>query len=487
MEGVYRREDWNDGYFLIPAPTQDWETPTPKNEGEYEKESSTSDIVVDSRSHNHPNNEPQENATEGGSQSQMAPRGSARTQALNILGQLRNCNDFVCRFSRMLGEAARAHTDPVVRDFNQAETPPPSQHPSESAPEDTSIPIPSPCDSPHCNLQTGATVIASHEETALQSAAEDGNLEEVKVLLKAVPHACTCTESSELDLGWALRKAARNGHLEVVTVLLEAGADVSAPAPQLDGLQTLYEAVKHGNPEVVEALLKAGADIDNLRCFGETALQEAVDQGNLEVVKILLKGGANVNAPAPSGFCRTVLQSAAGQGHLEIVNALLEAGADANAPTVPMCMKNANSLVFALDREDKETEGIDTATISGREALQAAAEGRNMEIMNVLLKAGADVNGPACQNYGRTALQAAAGRGNLEAVNFLLRAGADVNAAPAEFTGRTAFSICVALLSWGLYTLDEMISIAINYRLVTSEDWKGYPVESCITYKEYTR
>lgn len=435
MEGVYRSEDWNDRYSLIPEPTQDWEAPTPKNEEEYEKESPTLDIVVDPRLHN----EPQEDATKGGSHSQTAPRGpSARTKALRVLGQLRNCNDLLWRFSRMLGEAARAYTDPV-QDFNQAETPSPSQHLGESTLEDTSIPIdPSSCNSPHCNLQTGATVIASHEKTALQSAVEDRNLEEVKVLLKAVPHACTCTESSALDLGWALRRAAGNGHLEVVTVLLEAGADVSAPAPQLDGLQTLYEAVKHGHPEVVDALLKAGANVDNLGCLGETALREAVNQGNLEVVKILLKGGADVNAPTPFGFCRTVLQAAAGQGHLEIVNALLEAGADANAPTAPMRMKNANRLVFALDREDEETRSIDTATISGREALQAAAEGGNMEVMNILLKAGADVNGPACQNYGRTALQAAAGRGNLEAVDFLLRAGADVNAAPAECTGRTA-------------------------------------------------
>lgn len=102
----------------------------------------------------------------------------------------------------MLGEAARAYTGPVVQNSNQAETPPPIQHLGESTLEDTSIPIdPSSCDSPHCNLQTGATVIASHEKTALQSAVEDRNLEEVKVLLKAVPHACTCTESSALDLG----------------------------------------------------------------------------------------------------------------------------------------------------------------------------------------------------------------------------------------------------------------------------------------------
>lgn len=137
----------------------------------------------------------------------------------------------------------------------------------------------------------------------------------------------------------------------------------------------------------------------------------------------------------PSAFVEQYYKQ---QLDLEIMNALWEAGADANAPTVPMRMKNANRLVFTLDREDEETGSIDTATISGREALQAAAEGGNMEVMNVILKAGADVNGPACQNYGRTALQAAAGRGNLEAVNFLLRAGADVNTAPAECTGRTA-------------------------------------------------
>lgn len=48
-----------------------------------------------------------------------------------------------------------------------------------------------------------------------------------------------------------------------------------------------------------------------------------------------------------------------------------------------------------------------------------------------------------------------------------------------------AFSVYVALLSWGLYTLDEVISIAINYRSAISEDWKGsYPV---LRTKEYTQ
>ncbi|KAJ6109977.1 hypothetical protein N7486_002212 [Penicillium sp. IBT 16267x] len=134
---------------------------------------------------------------------------------------------------------------------------------------------------------------------------------------------------------------------------------------------------------------------------------------------------------------KTALQAAAGGGHLEIVQVLLAAKADVNAlPT----------------------------TQYGQTALQAAAGGGYLEIVQALLAAEADVNAspatftgqtalqaaaggghleihinaPPAINIGRTALQAAAGGGHLEIVQALLAAGADVNAPPANWDGRTA-------------------------------------------------
>ncbi|KAH7146798.1 hypothetical protein B0J13DRAFT_441905 [Dactylonectria estremocensis] len=58
-----------------------------------------------------------------------------------------------------------------------------------------------------------------------------------------------------------------------------------------------------------------------------------------------------------------------------------------------------------------------------RTALQAAAKGGYLEIVEKLLAAGANVNAAAGYD-GRTALQAAAERGHLEIINRLKPAGA---------------------------------------------------------------
>jgi hypothetical protein len=105
------------------------------------------------------------------------------------------------------------------------------------------------------------------------------------------------------------------------------------------------------------------------------------------------------------------LQAAAGGGHLDVVERLLAAEADVNAAA--------------------------TARY-GRTALQAAAEGGHLNVMERLLAAKADVNAAATASHGRTALQAAAEGGHLNVVERLLAAKADVNAAAATYGGRTA-------------------------------------------------
>jgi ankyrin repeat protein len=106
---------------------------------------------------------------------------------------------------------------------------------------------------------------------------------------------------------------------------------------------------------------------------------------------------------------RTALQAAAGGGHLEVVERLLAARADVNAP----------------------------AAVRGRTALQAAAGGGHLEVVERLLAATADVNAPAAEYSGQTALQAAAEGGHLEVVERLLAATADVDA-PVAVYGQTA-------------------------------------------------
>ena len=87
----------------------------------------------------------------------------------------------------------------------------------------------------------------------------------------------------------------------------------------------------------------------------------------------------------------------------------------------------------------------------------------NVELVKMLLDAGADVNAPPAKSYrAKTALQAAAERGNVELVRMLLDAGANVNAPPAADDGRTVLNLSRDHVS----SLRKRLSVAIRRTLL---------------------
>ncbi|OJI82340.1 hypothetical protein ASPTUDRAFT_125406, partial [Aspergillus tubingensis CBS 134.48] len=73
-----------------------------------------------------------------------------------------------------------------------------------------------------------------------------------------------------------------------------------------------------------------------------------------------------------------------------------------------------------------------------RTALQHAVNNGNMDLINLLLDHGANVNSAPSKDGGATALQIAAIQGYLGIARKLIDLDADVNAAPARRNGRTA-------------------------------------------------
>jgi ankyrin repeat protein len=90
---------------------------------------------------------------------------------------------------------------------------------------------------------------------------------------------------------------------------------------------------------------------------------------------------------------------AAEKGRLEVVQILIEKGAEVNA--LP-------------------------AMKGGATALQLAAIGGYIGIAEELLKQGARVNAPGSNICGRTALEGAAEHGRIDMVQYLLNAGAEI-------------------------------------------------------------
>lgn len=162
----------------------------------------------------------------------------------------------------------------------------------------------------------------------------------------------------------------------------------------------LIAAVQDGDAKRVEQLLANGSDIHAPSTFqGYTALHLAVVKGELELVKRLLELGADPNRHADGA--RTVLPLALVHGcNLQIVDLLLEAGAHLEAP------------------DD-----------NGFRPLHAAAEVGSVPGVRHLLTKGANIQ--AATKRGLTPLHIACGLGHVEAARELVSQGADPTA-PSE-------------------------------------------------------
>ncbi|KAM5351190.1 hypothetical protein ACJ41O_003913 [Fusarium nematophilum] len=147
------------------------------------------------------------------------------------------------------------------------------------------------------------------------------------------------------------------------------------------------------------------------RCRFDTPLQAASRLRRKDVVQHLLHQGVHVGA-APAAqkteimaqvtefvLPRTAFQAAVESGDVDIMELLLEAGADVNAPP---------------------------ADDSGATALQIAAATGQIGIARRLIALGADVDADGARAHGRTALEAAAEHGRLDMVHFLVEAGAKI-------------------------------------------------------------
>jgi ankyrin repeat protein len=292
----------------------------------------------------------------------------------------------------------------------------------------------------------------------------------------------------------------------ILQALLDAGADINTPPSPRRGISTAAAAVKSGSLELTRALLLRGLDISqrdidiNSALDGKTALGEAVVQGSEELVCLLVEAGANLNAWYGIGeyphHATTALGVAALMGNMPITRILLANGADPNACVVPqkklktaleealtplqiniyivIALIDAGAdvnkinylnqghlvvsfvpLVHAATRANLEIvqlllkagASIDLRSKDGEKdgetALQAAIQTRKFDLVQTLIDAGANINAPAGNAPAwswqpRTALQGAAEQSDIRVVELLLSHGADVNAPARHRYGITA-------------------------------------------------
>nr|CEG03602.1 unnamed protein product [Fusarium acuminatum CS5907] len=264
-------------------------------------------------------------------------------------------------------------------------------------------------------------------DNALQAASSNGNLEIVQLLLDKGAYI----NSQGGFFRNALQAASFKGNLEVVQLLLDRGAYINAQGSHYHN--ALQAASLGGNLEVVQLLLDRGADVNVQGGKYGNSLQAASSNSNLEVVQLLLDRGADINAQG--GQYGNALQAASSNNNLEVVQLLLDRGANINAQGG----QYGNALQAALSKGN--LEGGEYG-----DALQAASSRGYIEIVQLLLDKGADVNAQGGR-YGNALQAAAISNGNSEVVQLLLDKGADVDARTLQAASRGGNPEIVQLLN----------------------------------------
>ena len=327
-----------------------------------------------------------------------------------------------------------------------------------------------------------------HQQTALMWAAATGNVDAMRVLIGSGASVDDYTATilapivkDEVRQGGfvyadippgrltALHFAAREGRIESVRTLIEVGADLDIG----DDFETnaLVLATLNGYLDIAGLLLEAGADPNVADKYGRTVLFMATDLNTLDhnprppprmqselspvgLVKLALANGAEVDVPLKSTLPKwcaqgcthnpilvegaTALLRAAMSGDVEIVKILLEAGADPMAVTSEQ-EQSEFDIEQDLHPDGQTTPFLAAAGVGWRDLISRGRDNDAIEVIQIFLDLGADIN--QSNQAGHTALHGATYRGSPAIIQFLVENGADLSAENGR--GWTALDIAM--------------------------------------------
>ena len=171
--------------------------------------------------------------------------------------------------------------------------------------------------------------------------------------------------------------------------------------------------------------------------LGDT-LRDTAENCHEDCLQWLVDQGANMNIHNDYGYGETPLHEVAKKGNYNCVKLLIKAGADVNEKSsraTRVGYQGPSDADLCAELRYKIRTDVDDSYY-GDDALMFATENESIECVNLLLKAGANVNSESYN--GNTALNAAASKGALECVKTLVEAGANVNYANGNLHGNSA-------------------------------------------------
>ena len=283
------------------------------------------------------------------------------------------------------------------------------------------------------------------------------------VVLDAVREACRgnhkerlallpYVETTQMGFGNLLSECVHADHVACTEVLLQHWKSVCSnvafvPHGQEDTEGRACPAM-WADPAVCQVLIDAGADIETKDDMGRPPLHCASRSGALAVVKLLVKAGAGVRVTDNKG--NTCLTCASHRGHTETVRYLL-----------------------GLKEVDVNHQSDD-----GWSALHCAVYEKHADVVEVLIDAGADIEGK--NDDERSPLLVASDAANVQIVKMLVKAGAGVRA--TDIAGAT----CLIIAAYCGHSETVRYLAGLPQVDLSHKDNKGYTSLYCAAYAKHT-
>lgn len=291
--------------------------------------------------------------------------------------------------------------------------------------------------------------------TPLMAACSGGFLSCINILLRAGAYVnVMCNRQSPLI------STSLHGYKKCLQALISAGANVNHRDKY--GKTSLFYACQKGQDECLRCLIAAGGNVNLKDIHGNTPLFDAAEKGNNGCLKILIQAGAVVNiqnVQRNNPLCLSVYT-----GKIDCVKTLLDAGANIESPnqfnhTPLMCVPKNNQdimellLKFGADINNYPMTG-------GNTPLKYAVQYERLCCVQSFLQAGADIN--KSDNYDITCLMEAVKNGNEVIVELLIKNGADLNLSDIE--NRTALKYAVRQHD------DEIVELLLKQGALVNEE-----------------
>lgn len=282
--------------------------------------------------------------------------------------------------------------------------------------------------------------------TALMTAVDNGNTESALALISKGARTDLHNKKDKTVLEIALQKK----NWSVVTALAKAGANFDKQ--DRDGRTRLLEALQSDeeDKELIKILIAAGADVNIADKYDQTPFTEAVNRKLFEIASLMVQKGADVNAVRFKNNTYSALMYAIEIGQMEFAKVLIETGADVNFAiheTNDSCLHKAvynqqKDIVASLIKAGAAVNFKNNFYESPLSRATIAPKGKDLEIADMLLKAGADINALVSMD-GRTSLHLAVlnSNSNLDSLNFLLDKGAKTDIYDNE--GQTPLTLAI--------------------------------------------